>query len=60
MEREPLIMGLFSSTWSDQAREHDRERKASARDKKRRARDRKARRRREFIEHPVRSAWRSR
>jgi hypothetical protein len=53
-------MGLFSSTWGDQARAHDRERKADARDKKRRARDRKARRRKEFIKNPVRSAWRSR
>lgn len=53
-------MGWFSSTWSDRAREHDRERKADIRDRKLRQRAAKARRRKEWTSHPVRTAWRSR
>ncbi len=55
-------MGLFSSgsQWGNQARRQDREHKADERDRRRKHRARKARRRREWVEHPVRTAWRSR
>jgi hypothetical protein len=53
-------MGFFSSTWGDQAREQDKERRAKERDRRRSKRARKARNRREWVEHPVRTAWRSR
>jgi hypothetical protein len=53
-------MGLFSTTWGDQVRQQNRERKADERDHRRRQRDAKARRRKQWVEHPVRTAWRSR
>jgi len=54
-------MGLFGpKTWTEQARQDTRDRRGDVRDRRRRERDRKARRRQEWIEHPVRSAWRSR
>jgi hypothetical protein len=46
-------MGVFSSTWSDQARSTQRAVKA-------RKRAAKARRLKEWWHHPVRTAWRSR
>jgi hypothetical protein len=53
-------MGWFSSTWGDQSRARDRQRRADERDHRRRQRDAKARRRKQWVEHPVRTAWRSR
>jgi hypothetical protein len=46
-------MGWFSSTWSDQTRSNQRAAKA-------RKRAAKARRRKDWVQHPVRTAWRSR
>ena len=54
-------MGLFTAkSWTAEVNQRDRERRADERDRRRKYRARKARGRREWIEHPVRTAWRSR
>jgi hypothetical protein len=53
-------MGFFSDTATDRSRAEDRQRRSAEREQRRKFRAAKAKRRRDWIAHPVRTAWRSR